>query len=170
MNGRGQGWGRGNKKKIKIKKKQLTRKTELVCLIMQIEKTQTLENVCRFQHRTAPAIKSDITKVTKRNKYIVHAIEKNSETNLSWYGILFRFKHADNLAHLRSFLRIWINTPQSSQKSTFKGSCWWPGFNIWVYHFFWSPASNHHFQPIDQIYLQVLQLTSYKASKSHWTK
>lgn len=68
--------GGGVIKKIKIKKKQLTRKTELVCLIMQIEKTQTLENVCRFQHRTAPAIKSDITKVTKRNKYIVHAIDK----------------------------------------------------------------------------------------------
>lgn len=80
----------------------------------------------------------------------------SSETDLSWYGILLWFKHTNNLAHLRSLVRIGVNTSQSSQKGSFKRSCWWPGFNVWVHHFLRPPASNHHFQPINQIYLQAI--------------
>jgi len=75
-------------------------------------------------------------------------------SNLSGYGILLWFKHADNLTHPWSFLRIWINTSQSSQKGTFKGTCWRPGLNVRVYHLFCTPISNHHLEPVNQIYLQ----------------
>lgn len=79
-----------------------------------------------------------------------------SESNLSWYGVFLRFKHSDNLTHLWSLVGIWVNTPQSCQKGSFKGTCRGPGLNGWVNHFFRAPAANHHFEPVDQIYLQDL--------------
>lgn len=60
------------------------------------------------------AVKSDISKIAK-----VCVAEIKSETNLSWYGIFLRLEHTYNLAHFGSLLRIWINTSQSSQKSSF---------------------------------------------------
>lgn len=79
-----------------------------------------------------------------------------SESNLSWYGVFLRFKHSDNLTHLWSLVGIWVNTPQSCQKGSFKGTCRGPGLNGWVNHFFRAPAANHHFEPVNQIYLQDL--------------
>ena len=49
--------------------------------------------------------------------------KKDFRSNLSRYRIFLRFKHADNLTHLWSFLTIRINTSQSSQKGSLKGTC-----------------------------------------------
>lgn len=71
---------------------------------------------------------------------------------LAWYWLI-RVQHSDNLTHLWSLLWIRINTPQSCQKSAFKCFRWWFCLYIWVYNFFWTPTPNHHFEPVNKIYL-----------------
>lgn len=84
-------------------------------------------------------------------------IEVGMYTDPSWYGIFFRFKHSDNLAHPWSLVWIWIDTSQSSQESPFEGSSWWPHVDIWIHHFLRASTSNHHFQPVNQINLQAVK-------------
>jgi len=70
------------------------------------------------------------------------------------------FQHPDNLTHLRPLLWIWIHTPQSGQQCTFESSrrrpCLYGGIN----YLLWPPASNHHFQPVNQIHLQMAKVSS----------
>jgi hypothetical protein len=76
------------------------------------------------------------------------------ESNLLGYGFA-RIQHPDDLIHPRSLLSIQINTPQSCQKSTFELLCWRSSLKVWVNHFVRPSVGNHHFKPIDQVYLQV---------------